>query len=222
MTSQSSAAAPIVANCVATVASIMRRRCSADGATGGVDGLADANFFTSGPIGATGKLKPSIQPLKSGGTHSRTSCPRSRSSSASATRGRTSPRDPIVERKMRMGRTYPFLARGGWFGSRLRAPVLTSRRCDMRHSLSGRALRFLLVLIAGMLISLQSGRADTTWHVRVGAQSKDLGRQALAFLPNEIWIHEHDSITFQSGVDEPHTVTFMTPPKTRPVDFTQG
>src|SRR5689334_23072193 len=92
----------------------------------------------------------------------------------------------------------------------------------MQQSLSARALRFMLVLIVGVLVSLQSGRADTTWHVRVGAQSKDLGRQALAFLPNEIWIHEHDSITFRSGVDEPHTVTFMTPPHTRPVNFNQG
>jgi plastocyanin len=92
----------------------------------------------------------------------------------------------------------------------------------MRQSLPGRALRFLWVLVVGILVSLQPGRADTTWHVKVGAQSKDLGRQALAFLPNEIWIHVNDSITFRSGVDEPHTVTFMTPPKTRPVDFTQG
>jgi plastocyanin len=30
----------------------------------------------------------------------------------------------------------------------------------------------------------------------VGAQSKGLGRQALAFLPNEIWIHEGDSVTW--------------------------
>lgn len=80
----------------------------------------------------------------------------------------------------------------------------------MQQSVWGRVVRFFLVLIAGILVSLQSGRADTTWHVRVGAQSKDLGRQALAFLPNEIWIHQHDSITFRWEVDEPHTVTFMT------------
>src|SRR6516162_6336473 len=51
-----------------------------------------------------------------------------------------------------------------------------------------------------------------------GAQSKDKGRQALAFLPNEIWIHaanpniiplEGDSITWTIDVDEPHTVTFL-------------
>jgi hypothetical protein len=33
------------------------------------------------------------------------------------------------------------------------------------------------------------------WHATVGAQSQDKGRQALAFLPNEIWIHVGDSIS---------------------------
>lgn len=84
----------------------------------------------------------------------------------------------------------------------------------MRHSLWGRSLGFFWVLIA-IAISSASGRADTTWHVQVGAQSKDLGRQALAFLPNEIWIHQHDSITWHWAVDEPHTVTFMTPGQVR-------
>jgi plastocyanin len=64
-------------------------------------------------------------------------------------------------------------------------------------------------------VTSQSGKADTTWHVQVGAQSKDLGRQALAFLPNEIWIHQGDSITWQWAVDEPHTVTFMTDKQVR-------
>jgi len=80
----------------------------------------------------------------------------------------------------------------------------------MRQFLSGRALGFLSLLLAGVFVFQQAGRADTTWHVKVGAQSKDLGRQALAFLPNEIWVHQHDSITFHWEVDEPHTVTFMT------------
>ena len=47
------------------------------------------------------------------------------------------------------------------------------------------------------------------WTASVGAQSKDLGRQALAFLPNEIWIHAGDSITWKLVTDEPHTVTFL-------------
>jgi len=92
----------------------------------------------------------------------------------------------------------------------------------MTHSSSGRAFGFLSALAVGVLLSAQPGRADMTWHVQVGAQSKDLGRQALAFLPNEIWIHQHDSITFRSAVDEPHTVTFMKAGQIRPIDFTQG
>ena len=53
------------------------------------------------------------------------------------------------------------------------------------------------------------------WHATVGAQSKDKGRQALAFLPNEIWIHTGDSITWSFDVDEIHTVTFLANGQTR-------
>lgn len=47
------------------------------------------------------------------------------------------------------------------------------------------------------------------WKAEVGAQSKDLGRQALAFLPNEMWVHEGDSITWTFEADEIHTVSFL-------------
>src|SRR5215472_12872123 len=47
------------------------------------------------------------------------------------------------------------------------------------------------------------------WNATIGAQSQDLGRQGLAFLPNEIWIHAGDSITWKMAPDEPHTVTFF-------------
>ncbi|HLK04369.1 MAG TPA: plastocyanin/azurin family copper-binding protein [Candidatus Acidoferrum sp.] len=52
-------------------------------------------------------------------------------------------------------------------------------------------------------------RASAQWRATVGAQSKSLGHQALAFLPNEIWIHAGDSVTWTSAVDEIHTVTFL-------------
>jgi plastocyanin len=55
-----------------------------------------------------------------------------------------------------------------------------------------------------------------TWFATVGAQSNDKGRQALAFLPNEIWIHAGDSITWTFDVDEIHTVTFIPDNDTRP------
>src|ERR1700712_188695 len=47
------------------------------------------------------------------------------------------------------------------------------------------------------------------WNASVGAQSGDMGRQALAFLPNEVWIHVGDSITWTLATDEPHTVSFL-------------
>jgi plastocyanin len=92
----------------------------------------------------------------------------------------------------------------------------------MRQSLSGRVLGVFGVLLVAAVVTSQPGRADMTWHVQVGAQSKDLGRQALAFLPNEIWIHVNDSITFRSAVDEPHTVTFMIAGQMRPINFMAG
>ena len=49
------------------------------------------------------------------------------------------------------------------------------------------------------------------WQVQVGAQSHDKGRQVIAFLPNEVWIHAGDSVAFTVATDEPHTVTFLTP-----------
>jgi plastocyanin len=53
------------------------------------------------------------------------------------------------------------------------------------------------------------------WRAAVGAQDKSLGHQALAFLPNEIWIHVGDTVTWTSAVDEIHTVTFLKPGQTR-------
>jgi plastocyanin len=54
------------------------------------------------------------------------------------------------------------------------------------------------------------------WHAAVGAQSQDKGRQALAFLPNEIWIHVGDSIEWTYNADDIHTVTFLTDGQVRP------
>jgi plastocyanin len=54
------------------------------------------------------------------------------------------------------------------------------------------------------------------WQVQVGAQSQDKGRQVIAFLPNEVWIHAGDSVAFTVATDEPHTVTFLTPNQVRP------
>jgi plastocyanin len=68
---------------------------------------------------------------------------------------------------------------------------------------------FVFVLAIGQAFGAQ-------WQAKVGANTNDKGRQALAFLPNEIWIHEGDSITWTFEVDEIHTVTFLTAGQVRP------
>jgi plastocyanin len=47
------------------------------------------------------------------------------------------------------------------------------------------------------------------WSATAGAQSTDEGIQALAFLPNEVWVHAGDSITWTFPTPEIHTVTFL-------------
>jgi len=53
------------------------------------------------------------------------------------------------------------------------------------------------------------------WQAWVGMQSRDMGSQALAFLPNELWIHSNDSIRWTLASTEIHTVTFLTPGQVR-------
>lgn len=73
---------------------------------------------------------------------------------------------------------------------------------------------FRWMLVFAVLIVPQVVQAQ--WHATVGAQSKNKGHQALAFLPNEIWIHVGDNVTWKFDVDEIHTVTFLRPGQTRP------
>ena len=48
-----------------------------------------------------------------------------------------------------------------------------------------------------------------TWQATAGTERTDHGIQALAFLPNELWIHVGDSITWTFPTPEIHTVTFL-------------
>jgi plastocyanin len=80
----------------------------------------------------------------------------------------------------------------------------------MKKSASHFALRLVVVLLA---VAPMFG---AQWQAKVGADTKNQARQALAFLPNEIWIHEGDSITWTFDVDEIHTVTFLTEGQVRP------
>lgn len=62
-------------------------------------------------------------------------------------------------------------------------------------------------IMLAILIGPNAARAQ--WHASVGAESPHKGRQALAFLPNELWIHEGDSIAWKFEAGEIHTVTFL-------------
>jgi plastocyanin len=68
------------------------------------------------------------------------------------------------------------------------------------------AVTLAVLAIVGIPRSVQ---AQQTWTAGLGAQSKDMGKLAIAFLPNELWIHEGDNITWTSGSGEIHTVSFL-------------
>ena len=83
--------------------------------------------------------------------------------------------------------------------------------------------RFVLValLVAGLGFS-NAVQAQQNWNATVGAQSANMSKQAVAFLPNEIWIHAGDSITWTFASGDIHSVTFLTVGQVDPFDFTQG
>jgi plastocyanin len=88
---------------------------------------------------------------------------------------------------------------------------------------SRKSLFFVVILIA-MLASLavsQTAQAQQTWQATLGAQSKDMGKQVVAFLPNEMWIHAGDSINWTSASGDIHTVTFLVAGQTY-TNFNEG
>jgi plastocyanin len=74
---------------------------------------------------------------------------------------------------------------------------------------------FWAMLVAAGLIVPQAAHAEK-WNATAGAQSGDRGRQAWAFLPNELWIHPGDSIFWTFASDDTHTVSFLTAGQLRP------
>ena len=78
----------------------------------------------------------------------------------------------------------------------------------------------LLVLVIATLPHPSQAQQD--WNAAVGGQSEDMARQAVAFLPSEIWIHAGDSISWRFASSDIHTVTFLTVGQVYPFDFTQG
>jgi len=76
---------------------------------------------------------------------------------------------------------------------------------------------FRLALVLSLLIVPQLVQAQ--WQASVGAESTDRGSQALAFLPNQFWIHAGDGIRWTFPTHERHTLTFLKPGQTRPPGF---
>src|SRR5258708_4521668 len=71
---------------------------------------------------------------------------------------------------------------------------------------------FVAVALSVALATLtipQTVQAQQVWRALAGAQSKDMGKQAIAFLPNELWIHAGDSIAWTSASGDIHTVSFF-------------
>ena len=69
-----------------------------------------------------------------------------------------------------------------------------------------------------LLVAIGIGGLNAeVWHAMAGAQSSDAGKQALAFLTNEHWIHAGDSISWSFATAEIHTVTFLTLNQVRPM-----
>jgi plastocyanin len=82
------------------------------------------------------------------------------------------------------------------------------------------------VLAATFLVPQLASAAQ--WNVKLGAQVPDClagadgdsklaagcqARQVMGFVPNEIWIHQNDGITWTHATDEGHTVTFLYEPQ---------
>ncbi|UUL76092.1 plastocyanin/azurin family copper-binding protein [Pseudarthrobacter sp. Fe7] len=73
-------------------------------------------------------------------------------------------------------------------------------------------LAFAVALLASMAAAVPASAADwghRTWLVQVGSESHDQEIQGMAFLPSEIFINEHDTITWEANAAEIHTVTFL-------------
>jgi plastocyanin len=82
--------------------------------------------------------------------------------------------------------------------------------------------RKLPVVLGLAILFFFSGAARAqSWQATAGAQSQSKARQVLAFLPDEIWIHAGDSVTWTFASDDHHTVTFLTPTQPRP-SYTAG
>jgi plastocyanin len=88
------------------------------------------------------------------------------------------------------------------------------QRKTRKSSFTEPSVIFARILLLAVLIVPQMAQAQ--WRAIVGGQTNDKSRQALSFLPNEIWIHAGDHITWRFDADEIHTVTFLKADQPRP------
>jgi plastocyanin len=98
-------------------------------------------------------------------------------------------------------------------------------KCLRKEDNMMKASKNILGSVASLMpVILMAGVASPTahateWQVTVGAESSGRETQALAFLPNELWILTGDSIRFTFPTHERHTVSLLTAGQTRPAGF---
>jgi plastocyanin len=90
----------------------------------------------------------------------------------------------------------------------------------MKKLLRRRSQQVIWPAVAAVVMAGAAGTARATeWQVTVGAESSAREIQALAFLPNELWIQAGDSIRFTFPTHERHTLSLLTAGQTRPAGF---
>jgi plastocyanin len=92
--------------------------------------------------------------------------------------------------------------------------AMSGRLAPIRRAAASLALS--AILIAGAATTALHAEE---WRVLVGAESHHRGSQALAFLPNELWVHVGDTIRWTFPTHERHTLSFLRPGQTRPPGF---
>jgi plastocyanin len=77
-------------------------------------------------------------------------------------------------------------------------------------------LAFIVAFAVALLASMAAagpasagGWGNRTWQVQVGSESRDQEIQGMSFLPSEIFINEHDTVSWEANAAEIHTVTFL-------------
>lgn len=87
---------------------------------------------------------------------------------------------------------------------------------DLLTSIRVSTVFWCMVVLATLIAPQAIPDAAAQVQAITGAQSSDMGKQALAFLPNELWVHVGESVTWTFPTAEIHTVTFLRPSQIRP------